>query len=143
ARTLVAHSLVVDDGRIVAVIPTSAVDEQFAARSRVSLPSHVLIPGFVNAHTHAAMSLLRGIADDVPLQPWLTQHIWPREGRFVSPEFVHDGTMLACAEMLRGGVTACNDMYFYPGDAARVYEETGMRALIGMPILDFSTAYAE
>src|SRR4030095_14298629 len=112
ARTLVAHSLVVDDGRIVAVIPTSAVDEQFTARSRVSLPSHVLIPGLVNAHTHAAMSLLRGIADDVPLQPWLTAHIWPREGRFVSEDFVHDGTLIAAAEMLKGGITCASDMYF-------------------------------
>ena len=85
---------------------------------------------------------MRGIADDVPLKPWLTEHIWPREGRFVSPEFVYDGTLLACAEMLRGGITACNDMYFYPDDAARAYEEAGMRALVGMPILDFPTAYA-
>jgi 5-methylthioadenosine/S-adenosylhomocysteine deaminase len=102
----------------------------------------VLVPGFVNAHTHSAMALMRGIADDVPLQPWLRDHIWPREARFVSPEFVHDGTLLACAEMLRGGITACNDMYFYPADAARAYEETGMRALIGLPVLDFPTVYA-
>ena len=85
------------------------------------------------------MTLMRGIADDVPLKPWLEQHIWPREGRFVSPDFVHDGTLLACAEMLRGGITTCNDMYFYPDAAARAYEAAGMRALIGMPILDFPT----
>ena len=142
AGTLTGHALIVDGGKIVAILPAREADAQFAPRERVSLADHVLIPGFVNAHTHSAMTLMRGIADDVPLQPWLTEHIWPREGRFVSPEFVHDGTMLACAEMLRGGVTACNDMYFYPGDAARAYEEAGMRALIGMPILDFPTAYA-
>ena len=102
----------------------------------------MLIPGLVNAHTHSAMTLLRGIADDVPLKPWLEQHIWPREGRFVSPEFVFDGTLLAAAEMLRGGVTCCNDMYFHPEAAARAYEIAGMRALLGVPVLDFPTPYA-
>ena len=105
-------------------------------------PSHVLIPGLVNAHTHTAMTLLRGIADDVPLKPWLEQYIWPREGRFVSSEFVFDGTLLGAAEMLRGGITCCNDMYFYPDAAARAYEIAGMRALLGMPVLDFPTPYA-
>jgi 5-methylthioadenosine/S-adenosylhomocysteine deaminase len=142
AGTLAGHSLIVDTGRIVDLLPSSAADGKYLPRERASLPTHVLVPGFVNAHTHSAMTLMRGIADDVPLKPWLTQHVWPREGRFLSPEFVHDGTLLACAEMLRGGVTTCNDMYFYPGDAARAYEESGMRALIGMPILDFPTAYA-
>jgi 5-methylthioadenosine/S-adenosylhomocysteine deaminase len=142
AGTLTGQSLIVDHGKIVAIVASTGADATFAPRERVSLPNHVLVPGFVNAHTHSAMSLMRGIADDVELQPWLAQHIWPREGRFVSPEFVYDGTMLACAEMLRGGITACNDMYFYPGDAARAYEESGMRALIGMPILDFPTSYA-
>src|SRR4030095_6462432 len=140
--TLTGHALIVDGGKIAGIVASADADVQFAPRERVSLPNHVLVPGFVNAHTHSAMTLMRGIADDVPLQPWVPPHIWPREGLFVSPEFVHDGTLLACAEMLRGGVTACNDMYFYPGDAARAYEETGMRALIGMPILDFPTAYA-
>jgi 5-methylthioadenosine/S-adenosylhomocysteine deaminase len=142
AGTLAGHSLIVDTGRIVDLLPSSAADGKYLPRERASLPTHVLVPGFVNAHTHSAMTLMRGIADDVPLKPWLTQHVWPREGRFLSPEFVHDGTLLACAEMLRGGVTTCNDMYFYPDDAARAYEESGMRALIGMPILDFPTAYA-
>jgi 5-methylthioadenosine/S-adenosylhomocysteine deaminase len=142
AGTLTGHALIVDRGRIVALVPSTTADARFAPRERVTLPQHVLVPGFVNAHTHSAMTLMRGIADDVPLQPWLRDHIWPREARFVSPEFVYDGTLLACAEMLRGGITACNDMYFYPGDAARAYEETGMRALIGLPILDFPTAYA-
>src|SRR5690349_4684603 len=142
AGTLTGHALIVDAGRIAAIVPAAAADAQFSPRERLSLGNHVLIPGYVNAHTHSAMTLMRGIADDVPLQPWLTQHIWPREGRFVSPEFVHDGTLLACAEMLRGGVTSCNDMYFYPGDAARAYEDSGMRAMIGLPILDFPTSYA-
>jgi 5-methylthioadenosine/S-adenosylhomocysteine deaminase len=140
--TFTHHSLIVDGGKIVALLPTSQADAAYAAREIKRLASHVLIPGLVNAHTHSAMSLMRGIADDVALKPWLTQHIWPAEGRLVSPDFVYDGTLLACAEMLRGGVTACNDMYFYPEASARAYETAGMRALVGMPILDFPTPYA-
>jgi len=136
------HALVVHDGRIAALLPASEADAAFAPAETLALPSHVLVPGFVNAHAHSAMSLMRGIADDVPLQPWLEQHIWPREGRLVSPEFVHDGTLLACAEMLRGGVTTCSDMYFFPDAAARAYDAVGMRAVLGAPILDFPTPYA-
>jgi 5-methylthioadenosine/S-adenosylhomocysteine deaminase len=139
---LADHSIAVDGGRIAAIVPTAAVDAAFTPRERVSLPAHTLLPGLVNAHTHAAMVLLRGIADDVPLQPWLAQHIWPREGRFVSEEFVFDGTLAAAAEMLKGGITCACDMYFYPDAAARAYEQAGMRALIGMPVLDFPTPYA-
>ena len=140
--TLHDHALLVDDGRIVALVPLADADRDYAARSRVMLPEHVLIPGLVNAHTHTAMVLLRGIADDVPLKTWLERHIWPREGQFVGPEFVHDGTLLGAAEMLRGGVTCCNDMYFFPDAAARAYEAAGMRAMLGAPILDFPTPYA-
>ena len=142
AGTLEDHALVVDDGRIVAIVERDAAGREFAPRSRVELPDHVLIPGLVNAHTHAAMTLLRGIADDVPLKSWLEDEIWPREGRFVGPEFVHDGTLLGAAEMLRGGITCCNDMYFFPDAAARAYEDAGMRAMLGMPVLDFPTPYA-
>jgi len=117
-------------------------DRDYRASTHVTLPDHVLIPGLVNAHTHAAMTLLRGVADDVPLKPWLEQQIWPREARLVAPDFVHDGTLLGAAEMLRGGITCCNDMYFYPDAAARAYEKAGMRAMLGMPILDFPTPYA-
>ena len=142
AGTLVDHALVVDDGRIVALAPSASIGNAFAPRLRVTLPTHALIPGLVNAHTHAAMTLMRGIADDVPLKAWLQDHIWPCEGRHVSPEFVADGTLHAAAEMLKGGITCVNDMYFYPDAAARAYETAGMRALIGMPVLDFPTPYA-
>jgi 5-methylthioadenosine/S-adenosylhomocysteine deaminase len=142
AGVLADHALVADRGDIVALVPSAQADRDYVAATRVELPTHVLIPGLVNAHTHAAMNLLRGIADDVPLKVWLTQHIWPREGRFVSPEFVHDGTLLAAAEMLRGGVTCAADMYFFPDAAARAYEAAGMRALVGLPVLDFPTPYA-
>ena len=142
AGTLTDHALVVDAGRIAALVPGATADRDYAPRERVTLPDHALIPGLVNAHCHAAMTLLRGVADDVPLKAWLEEHIWPREARFVAPDFVHDGTLLATAEMLRAGITCCNDMYFYPDAAAQAYEEAGMRAMIGMPILDLPTPYA-
>src|SRR5215470_7446128 len=139
---LAHHTLVIDAGRVVAVVPTATAEREFDARERVVLPTHVLLPGLVNAHTHAAMTLLRGIADDLALQPWLEQHIWPRENRFLSPEFVHDGTLLGAGEMLRGGITCCADQYFFPDAAAKAYRRSGMRAFIGLPVLDFPTPYA-
>jgi 5-methylthioadenosine/S-adenosylhomocysteine deaminase len=142
AGTLEGHAVIVDAGRVVAVVPARVADEAYAARSCVQLPGHVLIPGLVNAHTHAAMALFRGIADDIPLQAWLEHHIWPREARFVGPEFVHDGTRLAAAEMLKGGVTCFNDMYFHPDAAARASLELGIRAMLGLVVLDFPTPYA-
>jgi 5-methylthioadenosine/S-adenosylhomocysteine deaminase len=108
----------------------------------VHLPEHVLIPGLVNAHTHAAMALMRGLADDLPLMRWLQEHIWPAETKHVSPRFVRDGTALACAEMLRGGITCFNDMYFYPEAALEAALEAGMRAAFGIIVIDFPTAYA-
>ena len=142
AGALRDHSLIVDAGRIAAIVPAVEADLRFAAHERVALPHYALLPGLVNAHTHAAMSLFRGIADDVPLQVWLEQYIWPREGRFVGPDFVYDGARLAAAEMLRGGVTCCNDMYFFPDASARAFLELGLRAMLGLPVLDFPTPYA-
>jgi 5-methylthioadenosine/S-adenosylhomocysteine deaminase len=142
AGALTGHALIVDEGVIVALLPADAADATYSARTTHHLPAHALIPGLVNAHTHAAMTLMRGIADDIPLKTWLEQHIWPLEARFVSPEFVYDGTLLGAAEMLRGGVTCCNDMYFYPEAAARAYETAGMRAMLGTPVLEFATPYA-
>lgn len=142
AGVLRDHALIVDAGRIVALVPAALADDRFEVRERVALPHHVLLPGLVNAHTHAAMSLFRGIADDVPLAVWLERHIWPRESQFVSPEFVYDGARLAAAEMLRGGVTCCNDMYFFPDASARAFLELGMRAMLGVAVLDFPTPYA-
>jgi 5-methylthioadenosine/S-adenosylhomocysteine deaminase len=136
------HALLVADGRIVALASSAVADRDYLARERVALPTHVLLPGLVNAHTHAAMTLLRGIADDVPLQTWLEQHIWPHEARFLAPDFVHDGTLIAAGEMLLGGVTCCADQYFFPDAAARAYRQSGMRAFVGLPVLDFPTPYA-
>ena len=139
---LSAHSVIIDAGRIVAIVPFADADRDYAASEHLKLSAHALLPGLVNAHTHAAMSLLRGSADDVPLLPWLEDHIWPREKAFLSPDFVHDGTLLAAVEMLCGGVTCCNDQYFFPDAAARAYAASGMRAMIGLAVFDFPTAYA-
>src|SRR5882762_8989229 len=106
------HSDTVASGRIAAVLPSGEPPQRLEACEHLRLDRHALIPGLVNLHTHAAMTLLRGLADDLPLMAWLKDHIWPAESRHVSPEFVYDGTLLACAEMLRGGVTCFNEMYF-------------------------------
>ncbi|MEF8722914.1 TRZ/ATZ family hydrolase [Candidatus Accumulibacter phosphatis] len=136
------HAVVVDNGRILAVLPQDEAASRFSAKSHKRLEQHVLIPGLVNLHTHAAMSLLRGLADDLPLKEWLQHHIWPAEAEHVSEQFVYDGTLLACAEMLRGGITCFNDMYFFPGAAADAALASGMRAAIGLITVDFPSSYA-
>ncbi len=136
------HAVAVEGGRIEAVLPRAQAEARYRPRVRVELPDHALIPGLVNAHGHAAMSLMRGLADDLPLMEWLKGHIWPAEGRWVGPEFVHDGSLLACAEMLRGGTTCFNDMYFFPEHTARAADQAGMRAVLGMIVIDFPTAWA-
>jgi len=136
------HAVAVDAGRIVAVLPTAAALERYAAREVVRLERHVLIPGLVNLHAHAAMSLMRGLADDVPLMAWLKDHVWPAEARHVNAQFVHDGSLLAMAEMLRAGTTCVNDMYFFPDATARAALRAGMRACLGIIAIDFPSAYA-
>lgn len=140
--TLEGHAVLVRHGTVVRIGPRAAIEAETPHATRVDLPDHVLIPGLVNAHTHAAMTLMRGLADDLPLMRWLEDHIWPAEGRHLSPDFVHDGTLVAIAEMLRGGVTCFNEMYMFPEAAARAAVETGMRAAIGMIALEFPTPYA-
>ena len=139
---LADHAVAVSGGRIVAVLPTAKALAEFDAREVVRLDRHVLIPGLVNLHCHAAMTLLRGLADDVPLMTWLQEHVWPAEGRHVSDAFVHDGSLLAMAEMLRGGVTCVNDMYFFPEATARAALRSGMRAALGVIAIEFPSAYA-
>ena len=135
-------AVVVQSGKILDVVPVLVAREKYQATENINLDEHVLIPGLVNLHTHAAMSLMRGLADDVPLMPWLQEHIWPAEAKLVSPSFVRDGTLLACAEMLSGGVTTYNDMYFYPEAAAAASVQAGMRANLGLVVLEFPTQYA-
>jgi 5-methylthioadenosine/S-adenosylhomocysteine deaminase len=137
------HALVVDRGRIVALLPTTEAARRYAPRRRWDLPHHALLPGFVNAHTHAAMSLLRGRADDRPLERWLREAIWPLEGRHVDAAFVRDGTELAVAEMLRNGITTFNDMYFFPEEAIAVAQRTGIRMIAGLVVIDVPTRWAQ
>ena len=136
------HAVAVNHGRILAVLPAGEAAQRYHPRTLSVLPDHILIPGLINLHTHAAMSLMRGIADDLPLMDWLQQHIWPAEAAHMSPQFVQDGTRLACAEMLKGGITCFNDMYFYPEAAAAAATEFGMRAMLGITALEFPTPYA-
>jgi 5-methylthioadenosine/S-adenosylhomocysteine deaminase len=136
------HSVAVDGGLILAVLPQTLAHQSFAPRQNIDLPHHVLLPGLVNAHCHGAMNLLRGIADDLPLMRWLQEAIWPREAKHMSHAFVRDGTLLAAEEMLRGGITTCNDMYFHPDASAEAFDLTGMRGVIGITVVDFPTSYA-
>ena len=136
------HAVAVRDGRIVAVLPRAAARERFAPRETVSRPGAVLMPGLVNAHTHNPMTLLRGVADDLALHDWLQHHIWPVEAAVIGPEFVADGVSLAIAEMLRGGTTCCNENYFFPDVQAATYKRHGFRARVGLPVIDFPTAWA-
>jgi len=134
--------VVIDGERIVSVLPVTDASAQYPEAKRILLQDHALIPGLINLHTHAAMALMRGMADDLALMDWLQNHIWPAEARTVSDEFAYDGTLLACAEMLRGGITCFNDMYFFPEAAARAALRTGMRAALGIIAVEFRSAYA-
>lgn len=136
------HSVAIDQGLIVDVMPQDQARETFLPRDTVDLPHHVLLPGLVNAHCHAAMTLLRGVADDLPLMRWLQEAVWPAENRLVSHAFVRDGTLLAAEEMLRGGITTCNEMYFHPDAAAEAFDMAGMRGVVGITVIDFPTPYA-
>jgi 5-methylthioadenosine/S-adenosylhomocysteine deaminase len=136
------HAVAVTSGRITQILPAGQADQALAPAEVVELPSHALIPGLVNLHTHAAMVLMRGLADDLSLMDWLSNHIWPAEAEHVSEQFVQEGTLLACAEMLRGGVTCFNDMYFYPEMSGRAALQAHMRAALGIILLEFPTRYA-
>lgn len=130
------HGLAVRDGRIARIAPHAELRE-LKAEAVHELPGMLLTPGLVNTHGHAAMSLLRGLADDLPLEVWLEQHIWPAEKAWVDQDFVRDGTALAMAEQLKGGITCFSDMYFYPEVVAELVESSGLRAQITIPVLDF------
>jgi len=139
---LTDHAVAVSGGRIQAILPIAQARMQYVPKDTVTRPEAVLIPGLVNAHTHNPMTLLRGIADDLPLMTWLQQHIWPVEAAVIGPDFVADGTTLAIAEMLRGGTTCANENYFFPDVQAGVYKKYGFRARVGAVIIDFPSAWA-
>ena len=136
------HTVIVHEGLIVEILPIAEARQKYVATSLVCLDDHVLIPGLINLHTHAARSLMRGIADDMPLMTWLNDHIWSAEKNILSVRYVHDATILACAEMLSGGITCFNDMYFYPQATAAAASQVGMRANLGLVVLEFPSAYA-
>lgn len=135
------HCIAIDQGKILAILPEEDCFKRFSAQTIHDLPEHCVMPGFINAHGHAAMTLFRGLADDLPLMEWLNDHIWPAEGKWVSAEFVYDGTRLAIAEMLKSGTSCFSDMYFFPEMAALAAREMGIRAQLCCPILDFPTVW--
>ncbi|MBI5448215.1 MAG: TRZ/ATZ family hydrolase [Gammaproteobacteria bacterium] len=137
------HAIAIDQGKIKAIAPTASLHAQYQAKEVVKRPHHALLPGFVNAHTHVPMNILRGLADDYPLMVWLQEHIFPAEGRFMNESFAYNGTLLAIAEMLRSGTTCFNDMYYFSENITTATLEAGMRACIGATILDFPTPYAK
>ena len=139
---LTDHAVAINDGKIVDLLPASEARQRYRPGVLVQRPDHILLPGFVNAHTHAAMSLLRGIADDMPLERWLSEGVWPVEKRWISAEMVRDGTRLAIAEMLLSGCTCFSDQYFFPEIVAETAVDLHMRAMVGTPVIDFPTEWA-
>ncbi|GAB3036443.1 TRZ/ATZ family hydrolase [Oleiagrimonas citrea] len=137
------HAVAVQGDAIVGLLPTEEARAAYVPKQTVTLPAHALIPGLVNAHTHNPMTLLRGLADDLPLMTWLEEHIWPVEGKVMGPEFIRDGVELAIAEMLRGGTTCANENYFFPDTIAATYKHHGFRAVVGLPVIEFPSPWAK
>ncbi|MCH7880884.1 MAG: TRZ/ATZ family hydrolase [Proteobacteria bacterium] len=144
-EVLTDYALIIKDSVIDRLIPVDElqIQEDYPGAETIELPDHILMPGLVNSHTHASMSLFRGIADDLHLMDWLENHIWPAEGRWVDRQFIDDGCQLTIAEMIRSGTTCMNDMYFYPDQVARTAQRLGMRAVVGLILLDFPTVWAK
>lgn len=141
-RVLLDHSLIVNDSKIIDLLPTAQVEHNYQPHRTVNRLQHILMPGLINTHCHLAMNLMRGFADDLPLMTWLQEHIWPAEAKWVDPAFVRLGTELALAESLLGGVTCVNDMYFCPDQAAIAAKQAGIRATLGLIVLDFPSVWA-
>ncbi len=141
-RVLEGHAVAIQGAQIQAILPVEEAHQRFNPATTVRLPDHALIPGLINAHGHSAMSLFRGMADDLALMDWLNNHIWPAEAAFVDEEFVRDGTLLAIAEMVKTGTTFFSDMYFFPNITAEVALEQKVRTQICFPVLDFPTNWA-
>ena len=141
-RVLEGAAVAIAADRIVAIGPAGELDAAWEPAARLRLPQHALMPGLVNAHGHAAMTLLRGVAEDAPLETWLNEHIWPLERRFVTEAFVHDGSWLAMAEMIRSGTTCFSDMYFFPETVAALARQTGMRCQVAFPVIEFANAWS-
>ena len=137
------HSLAIKDNKIHAIVPTEEAKKYFTAKETLNLSTHLLMPGFINTHTHSAMVLFRGIADDLSLMDWLQHHIWPKEQQWVNAQFVEEGTEIAIAEMLLSGTTCFADMYFFPNEAARISKKSHIRSHFYCPIMEFPTNWAQ
>ncbi len=137
------HAVALAGDTIVEVLPVAEARAKYAQAARVDLAEHALLPGLVNAHTHNPMTLMRGLADDLPLMTWLHEYIWPAEAKVVGSEFVRDGVELAIAEMLRGGTTCCSENYLFPDAQAATYIRHGFRAVVGLPFIEFPTPWAQ
>lgn len=137
------HAIAIHEGHILELIPSQHATKKYSATHTHQFEHHALIPGLINSHGHAAMTLLRGLADDMPLMEWLNDHIWPAEGQWVDANFVYDGSQLACAEMLRSGTTCFSDMYFFPEQTALAAEQAHMRAVVGLIVINFPSAWAQ
>lgn len=141
-QVLENHAVIIKDSRIVALLPQEEAKHQYTSATIHTMDQHCLIPGLINNHGHSAMTLFRGLADDMPLMTWLNDNIWPAEGQFVGDNFVEAGSALAVAEMIRGGTTCVNDMYFFPEATGRIIDKSGMRATLGMLVIEFPTGWA-
>lgn len=137
------HALAIRNKKIIAITASRDAESSISATTNIHLDSHALIPGLVNVHGHAAMSLLRGIADDIPLKQWLEQVVWPMESKFVSAEFVRSGANLAIAEMISSGTTCFADMYFFPDQVASAAFDANIRVQLASPVLDFPSIWAQ
>lgn len=136
------HALIIHQGKIKDILPGKLVKTHYTAHTTENYSTHAIIPGLINAHTHLAMNLFRGLADDLALMNWLNHHIWPAEKKWVGHEFVRDASLFAMAEMIRGGTTCFNDMYFFPQATAEAADIAGVRGSIGITVIDFPTAWA-
>ncbi len=137
------HSIAIRGDRIIAILPTNKAKQQYQAKTTLNLNDHALMPGLINAHTHSPMTLFRGLADDLPLMDWLNNHIWPAENDIIHADSIRDGMRLAIAEMLRGGTTCFNEMYFFPNESAEIAIEENIRACIGHTIMNVPTGWAK
>ncbi len=142
-QVLEHHSVAIDHGKIIDLLPTTSAKTKYDAKNNVDRSSHVVMPGLINTHAHTPMNLLRGLADDLQLMDWLNHHIWPAEAKLLCEESVYDGSLMAIAEMLRGGTTCFNDHYFFPNETAKAAIDAGMRACIGLWVGSVPTGWAK
>lgn len=136
------HTLIIKNGLIHDILPSTEIDALYTADKILHRKHHLLMPGFANTHTHTPMNLLRGSADDLSLMDWLQNYIWPSEQKWMSNEFIYEGSTLAIAEMIKNGTTFINDMYFFPNMIAQAAKDTGIRAAVGIFTIEFASAWA-